>query len=60
MVALTYLNHTCPTVPHYRKESWTFVRGALATADRPFLGWVGRVFLHNAAHDHIAHHLFSR
>ncbi|KAF9012143.1 delta-12 fatty acid desaturase [Hymenopellis radicata] len=43
----------------YRRSEWTFVRGALSTVDRPFLGWIGRFFLHNASHDHVAHHLFS-
>jgi hypothetical protein len=59
-VLLTYLNHTCPLVPHYRGASWSFVRAGLATVDRPLLGWAGRVFLHNVAHDHVAHHFFSR
>lgn len=43
----TYLHHSDPTIPHYRKEAWTFLRGAAATVDRPLLGWMGRVFLHN-------------
>lgn len=29
------------------QSQWTFVRGALATVDRPLFGWVGRFFLHN-------------
>ncbi|KAF7762132.1 hypothetical protein Agabi119p4_8725 [Agaricus bisporus var. burnettii] len=59
IVMLTYLHHSDPTIPHYRKPEWTFLRGALATVDRPFLGWVGRFFLHNVSHDHIAHHTNS-
>ncbi|KAK0220561.1 fatty acid conjugase [Armillaria fumosa] len=59
IVMLTYLHHSDPTMPHYRSRTWTFVRGALATVDRPLLGWVGRVFLHNVSHDHVAHHIFS-
>ncbi|KAF8531018.1 fatty acid conjugase [Gautieria morchelliformis] len=59
VVILTFLQHSDPTIPHYRKGQWTFVRGALATVDRPFLGWAGRFFLHNISHDHTAHHLFS-
>jgi fatty acid desaturase len=55
----TYLQHTDPTIPYYRQSHWTFVRGALATVDRPFLGWIGRTFFHNLCHDHISHHLFS-
>ncbi|KAK1222246.1 hypothetical protein PQX77_014879 [Marasmius sp. AFHP31] len=59
IVMLTYLHHTDPTIPYYRKNEWNFLRGALATVDRPLLGWAGRFFLHNVSHDHIAHHLFS-
>ncbi|KAG5636052.1 hypothetical protein H0H81_009248 [Sphagnurus paluster] len=59
IVMLTYLHHCDPTIPHYRAKQWTFLRGALATVDRPLLGWAGRVFLHNVSHDHVAHHLFS-
>ncbi|KAF8588440.1 hypothetical protein K439DRAFT_1335132 [Ramaria rubella] len=59
VVILTFLQHSDPTIPHYRKGQWNFVRGALATVDRPFLGWAGRFFLHNISHDHTAHHLFS-
>lgn len=51
----TFLHHSDPTLPHYRKNSWTFLRGAAATVDRPLLGWVGRFFMHNISHDHIAH-----
>ncbi|KAI0037035.1 fatty acid conjugase [Vararia minispora EC-137] len=59
IVMLTFLHHSDPTIPHYREKQWTFLRGALATVDRPLLGWVGRFFLHNVSHDHISHHLFS-
>ncbi|KAF8576045.1 hypothetical protein K439DRAFT_1368282 [Ramaria rubella] len=58
IVMVTFLQHTDPTVPHYRVGEWSFVRGALTTVDRPLLGSVGRFFLHNASHDHIAHHYF--
>ncbi|KAJ3567933.1 hypothetical protein NP233_g6047 [Leucocoprinus birnbaumii] len=57
IVMLTYLHHSDPTIPHYRNKEWSFLRGALATVDRPFLGWVGRYFLHNVSHDHDTHHL---
>ncbi|KAJ7167150.1 fatty acid desaturase-domain-containing protein [Mycena crocata] len=58
-VMLTFLHHCDPTLPHYRNKEWTFLRGALATVDRPFMGWIGRFFLHNVSHDHVAHHIFS-
>ncbi|KAF8884402.1 fatty acid desaturase-domain-containing protein [Gymnopilus junonius] len=60
IVMLTFLQHSDPTVPHYRKGAWTFIRGAAATVDRPLLGWLGRFFLHNVGHDHVAHHFFLR
>ncbi|EPQ57061.1 delta-12 fatty acid desaturase protein [Gloeophyllum trabeum ATCC 11539] len=59
IVMLTFIQHSDPTIPHYRGASWSFLRGSLATVDRPLLGWIGRLFLHNISHDHIAHHLFS-
>lgn len=53
IVMLTFLHHSDPTIPHYRSKEWTYVRGALATVDRPFLGWAGRFFLVNVSHDHV-------
>ncbi|RPD65587.1 hypothetical protein L226DRAFT_456472 [Lentinus tigrinus ALCF2SS1-7] len=58
-VMITFLHHSDPTIPHFRKEEWSFLRGAAATVDRPTLGWIGRFFFHNVAHDHVAHHFFS-
>ncbi|TFY75808.1 hypothetical protein EWM64_g8205 [Hericium alpestre] len=58
IVMFTYLHHSDPTIPHYYGSEWTFLRGAVATVDRPLLGWMGRFFLHNISHDHIAHHFF--
>lgn len=55
----TFLHHSDPSIPHYRKSEWTFLRGVVATVDRPLLGWIGRFFFHNVSHDHIAHHFFS-
>jgi len=31
---LTFLQHTDPLTPRFRKEEWDFVRGALGTIDR--------------------------
>ncbi|KAI0635236.1 fatty acid desaturase-domain-containing protein [Trametes polyzona] len=56
---ITFLHHSDPSIPHYRQEEWSFLRGAAATVDRPTLGWIGRFFFHNVAHDHVAHHFFS-
>jgi len=60
IVMFTYLHHSDPTIPHYRKREWSFLRGATATVDRPLLGWMGRFFFHNISHDHVAHHFFSK
>ncbi|KAI0926530.1 hypothetical protein AcW1_002505 [Taiwanofungus camphoratus] len=57
IVTFTYLQHSDPTIPYYRNK-WTFLRGALATVDRPMFGWIGRFFWHGIAHDHVAHHFF--
>lgn len=60
VIMITYLQHTDPELPHYRRKEWNFQRGAAATIDRPFLGWQGRFFLHNVAHNHIVHHFFPK
>lgn len=58
IVMFTYLHHSDPTIPHYFGNEWTFLRGAASTVDRPLMGWMGRFFLHNISHDHVAHHFF--
>ncbi|KAF9044726.1 hypothetical protein BDZ89DRAFT_1058819 [Hymenopellis radicata] len=68
IVMFTFLHHSDPTIPHYRKDQWSFLRGAAATVDRPLLGYLGRFFLHNISHDHVArttyiippYHFFSQ
>ncbi|KAF8886204.1 fatty acid desaturase-domain-containing protein [Infundibulicybe gibba] len=57
---IVYLQHSDPVLPHYRAGEWTYIRGALATMDRDFLGWQGKFFLHSIAHDHLVHHFFPR
>ncbi|KAI0340342.1 hypothetical protein BDW22DRAFT_1430949 [Trametopsis cervina] len=59
IVMSTFLHHTDPTIPHYRSKEWTWLRGTIATVDRPLLGFWGRFFLLNVSHDHVAHHIFS-
>ncbi|CAL1704014.1 unnamed protein product [Somion occarium] len=56
----TFIQHTDPVLPHYRDKAWNFQRGAACTVDRDFLGWQGRFFLHNVAHDHVVHHFFPK
>ncbi|KAF9556707.1 hypothetical protein CPC08DRAFT_765085 [Agrocybe pediades] len=60
IMVIVYLQHTDPRVPRYRSGAWTFTRGAACTIDRPLLGPLGRFFLHDVAHFHVAHHLFPR
>ncbi|KAF8131462.1 delta-12 fatty acid desaturase protein [Boletus edulis] len=59
VVAMAFLQHTCATIPHYRKGEWNWRRGALTTVDRPFLGFIDSLFLLGVNRYHTAHHLFS-
>lgn len=59
LVVITMLQHTHPSLPHYREGEWAWLKGALATVDRSN----GRAldFLHHHIADtHVAHHLFSQ
>ncbi|CAG8608056.1 7336_t:CDS:2 [Cetraspora pellucida] len=56
LVLITYLQHTDPKLPHYRKH-WDFVRGAACTVDRHF-GFLDSIF-HRISSTHVAHHYFS-
>lgn len=58
LVAITYLQHTDPSLPHYTDEEWNFVRGAAATIDREF-GFIGRHLLHGIIETHVLHHYVS-
>ncbi|ODM16802.1 hypothetical protein SI65_07767 [Aspergillus cristatus] len=58
LVAITYLQHTDPSLPHYQPEVWNFARGAAATIDRDF-GFVGRHILHGIIETHVLHHYVS-
>ncbi|KAL4247528.1 hypothetical protein ABKN59_007340 [Abortiporus biennis] len=59
-IMITYLHHTDPELPHYRNNEWSYARGAAATVDRDFLGFLGRFFLHDVAHYHVIHHFFPK
>ena len=58
LVAITFLQHTDPQLPHYEAASWTYVRGAAATIDREF-GFIGRTLLHGIIETHVLHHYVS-
>ena len=57
-VAITYLQHTDPSLPHYTGETWNFARGAAATIDREF-GFIGRQIFHGIIETHVLHHYIS-
>ncbi|KAK8119054.1 uncharacterized protein PG998_003680 [Apiospora kogelbergensis] len=59
IVMITYLHHTSPVLPKYLPESWTYLRGALATVDRD-PGPVMRYMFHHIVDLHVVHHLFPR
>jgi omega-6 fatty acid desaturase (delta-12 desaturase) len=57
-VAITFLQHTDPSLPHYTAESWTYTRGAAATIDRDF--WpIGPYCFHDIIETHVLHHYIS-
>lgn len=58
LVLYTYLQHSCPSVPHYRGEEWNFLRGALCSVDRNY--GIYNVLHHQIGSKHVAHHLFSQ
>jgi len=58
LVAITYLQHTDPSLPHYHPESWNFTRGAAATIDRE-MGFIGRHLMHGIVETHVVHHFVS-
>lgn len=58
LVAITFLQHTDPSLPHYTNDTWTFTRGAAATIDRNF--WpIGPHLLHGIIETHVLHHYIS-
>ena len=57
-MAITFLQHTDPSLPHYTAESWTYTRGAAATIDREF-GFIGRTLMHGIVETHVLHHYVS-
>lgn len=60
LVLITFLQHTDPNLPHYRKEEWNFQRGALCTIDRNLGGAIGAFILHGICETHVSHHVCSK
>lgn len=57
-VAITFLQHTDGSLPHYDNNTWTFARGATATIDRD-LGFIDTHLFHDIIGTHVLHHLVS-
>jgi len=58
LVAITFLQHTDPSLPHYSNETWNFAIGAASTMDREF-GFIGRHLFHGIIETHVLHHYVS-
>jgi len=58
IVAITFLQHTDASMPHYSNKTWTFARGATATIDRD-LGFIDTHLFHDIIGTHVCHHLVS-
>ncbi|KAJ9249901.1 hypothetical protein DTO207G8_6381 [Paecilomyces variotii] len=58
IAAITFLQHTDASVPHYEPEAWSFCRGACATVDRD-MGFIGRHIFHRGTDTHVLHHFVS-
>lgn len=58
IVAITFLQHTDATMPHYSNSTWNFARGATATIDRD-LGFIDTHLFHDIIGTHVCHHLVS-
>ncbi len=55
-VVYTWLHHTHPNIPHYGKDSFTFLKGALSTVDRPYPRIIDE-WHHHIGSTHVMHHL---
>ncbi|TGO16922.1 hypothetical protein BTUL_0022g00230 [Botrytis tulipae] len=58
IVAITFLQHTDASMPHYNNNTWNFARGATATIDRD-LGFIDTHLFHDIIGTHVCHHLVS-
>lgn len=56
LVMYTWLHHTNSSVPHYGSDDWTWMKGALATVDRPY--GIFDFFHHRIGSTHVVHHVF--
>ncbi|CAD7941796.1 unnamed protein product [Amoebophrya sp. A120] len=56
LVLYTWLQHTDEEVPHFGPESFSWLRGALCTIDRPYPKWIDHLH-HKIGSTHVMHHL---
>uniref|UniRef100_A0A0G4GAH8 Fatty acid desaturase domain-containing protein n=1 Tax=Chromera velia CCMP2878 TaxID=1169474 RepID=A0A0G4GAH8_9ALVE len=56
LVLYTWLQHTHPDIPHYGEDSFTWLRGALSTVDRPY-PWIVDQLHHHIGTTHVLHHV---
>ena len=55
-IIYTWLHHTHPDIPHLGNESFTWLRGALSTVDRPYGPFIDYLH-HHIGSTHVLHHL---
>lgn len=58
LTSITFMQHTHPEIPHFMKDEWTWLRGALSTVDRSMGNFVDSK-LHHIVDSHVVHHIFS-
>tara|TARA_B110000008_G_scaffold129541_1_gene131868 strand:+ start:291 stop:1379 length:1089 start_codon:yes stop_codon:yes gene_type:complete len=56
IIIYTWLHHTHPNIPHYGTDSFTFLKGALSTVDRPYPKIIDELH-HHIGSTHVMHHL---
>lgn len=56
LILYTYLQHTHPNVPHYGSNSFSFLKGALSTIDRPYPYIIDELH-HHIGTTHVLHHI---
>jgi len=56
LVLYTWLQHTDVDIPHFDKDNWSWVKGALHTVDRPY-GPILDYLHHRIGSTHVAHHV---
>ena len=58
LTTYTWLQHTDETIPHFSNQTWSWVKGALQTVDRPY-GPLLNLLHHGIGSTHVCHHVNS-